>query len=102
MHSKVNGDIIRRAIFLGRNRGSFMRRIVFLSLAGLLVAGAELGEDFWVKKDYLQWTDEEVKTLLTNSPWAKDVTITIPPSVLARGGGQGRGGAGGSGGGGGA
>jgi hypothetical protein len=67
-----------------------MRRIVFLCLTGLLVAGAALGEDFWVKKEYLQWTDEEVKTLLTNSPWAKDVTIAVPPGALGRGGGQGR------------
>src|SRR2546425_661994 len=77
--------------FLCAKRGSFMRRIVFLCVAGLLVAGAALGEDFWVKKDYMQWTDEEVKTLLTNSPWAKDVSLTIPPSALGRGGGQGRG-----------
>jgi len=66
-----------------------MRRIVFLSLAGLLVAGIALGEDFWVKKDYQQWTDEEVRTLLTNSPWAKDVTIAVPPGALGRGGGRG-------------
>src|ERR1700721_2851126 len=64
-----------------------MRRIVFLSLAGLLIAAAALGEDFWVKKDYMQWTDDEVKTLLTNSPWAKDLTIAIPPGALGRGGG---------------
>jgi len=59
-----------------------MQRIVFLCLAGLLVASAVLGEDFWVKKEYMQWTDEEVKKLMTSSPWAKDVTVTAPPSAL--------------------
>ena len=91
-----------------------MQRIVFLCLAGLLVAGAALGEDFWDKKEYMQWTDEEVKKVMTNSPWAKDVTVTAPASALGRGqrpaapaetdtdtGGGGRGGRGGRGGGGG-
>src|SRR5438552_16571437 len=59
-----------------------MQRIVFLCLAGLLVASAILGEDFWVKKEYMQWTDEEVKKLMTSSPWAKDVTVTAPPGAL--------------------
>jgi hypothetical protein len=68
-----------------------MRRIVFLFLTGLLVAGAALGEDFWLKKEYMQWTDEEVKALLANSPWAKEVTVAVPPSALGRGGGQSRG-----------
>src|SRR5947207_1065853 len=92
-----------------------MHRIVFICLAGLLVAGAALGEDFWGKKEFMQWTDEEVKKVMTNSPWAKDVTITAPLSALGRGqrpaatetatddsgGGGGRGGRGGRGGGGG-
>jgi hypothetical protein len=62
-----------------------MRRIVFLCLAGLLVAGAALSEDFWVKKEYMQWTDEELKKLMTNSPWAKDVTISAPPAAVGGG-----------------
>ena len=93
-----------------------MQRIVFLCLAGLLAAGAALGEDFWDKKEYMHWTDEEVKKVMTNSPWAKDVTITAPASAFGRGqrpaapaetetdaggGGGGRGGRGGRGGGGG-
>src|SRR5712671_5344796 len=62
-----------------------MQRMFFLCLAGLLVAGIALGEDFWVKKEYMQWTDEEVKKLMTNSPWAKDVTISASPSALGGG-----------------
>ncbi len=29
------------------------------------------GEDFWVKKQYKDWSKEECKRLLTNSPWAQ-------------------------------
>jgi hypothetical protein len=60
-----------------------MRRTALLGLAGLLFAGITLGEDFWIKRDYLQWTGEEVKKMLTNSPWAKDVTV---PMSMGRGG----------------
>ena len=93
-----------------------MKRMA-LCLAGLLVAGAALAEDFWGKKEYMQWTDEEIKKVMTDSPWAKEVTITAPPSALrgqraaqptaegdnvgGGGGGGGRGGRGGGGGGGG-
>ena|SRR5438477_12460845 len=98
-----------------------MRRIVFLCLTGLVLASVALAEDFWVKKDYMQWTDDELKKIMTNSPWAKDVTVNAPPAAVGGGGqravtdandadvenaggggrGRGRGGRGGGGGGGG-
>src|SRR5215831_7706633 len=62
-----------------------MHRTAFLGLAGLLIAGIALGEDFWVKKEYTQWTEEEVKKVMTNSPWAKDVTVSAPPGALGPG-----------------
>jgi hypothetical protein len=52
-----------------------MRRTALFSLAGLLFAGITLGEDFWVKKDFTQWTDKEVRRILTNSPWSKETTV---------------------------
>ena len=30
-------------------------------------------EDFWKSKPYTEWTEKELKKMLTNSPWAKDV-----------------------------
>ncbi len=63
-----------------------MYRKAFMGLAGLLIAGLSLGEDFWVKKEYTQWSDEEVKKVMTNSPWAKDITVAAPPGTV--GGGQ--------------
>ena len=60
-----------------------MKRIVLCSLLVLLlVAGAALAEDFWVKKEYMQWSEEEVKTVMTDSPWAKDVTVSAPMSSI--------------------
>ena len=72
------------------------RGIVFFGLALLLLVGTALAEDFWVKKEYTQWNDEEIKKLLTNSPWAKQVNVTAPPSAFA-GAGRGEGAAAGPG-----
>jgi hypothetical protein len=63
-----------------------MYRKAFMGLAGLLIAGLAVGEDFWVKKEYTQWTDEEIKKVMTNSPWAKEITVSAPPGTV--GGGQ--------------
>ena len=92
-------------------------RIVVLGVAALFVSAAALAEDFWDKKAYTQWSDEELRKIITNSPWAKDVTISAPQSALGGpprgatpsadvetgggGGGRGRRGGGGGGGGGG-
>jgi hypothetical protein len=50
-------------------------RMVFLSFAVLLVATALSAQEAWLKKDFTQWNSEDVKKILTSSPWAKDVTI---------------------------
>lgn len=63
-----------------------MHRVAWMCIGAFLLAGVALGEDFWIKKDYKEWTPEEVKKLLTNSPWSKDVVVTAP-----RAGGAGRG-----------
>ena len=85
-------------------------RLAVLGLAGVLVASAAFAQDFWVKKQFNQWSDEEVKRFMKDSPWAKDVTLaTGAPSggnldMGAGGGGgggdEGGGDAGGGGGGG--
>jgi hypothetical protein len=62
-----------------------MRRTALLGLAGLLFAGITLGEDFWARKDYTQWTDEEVRRIMTNSPWSKEVTVDAPAEAVGGG-----------------
>jgi hypothetical protein len=56
--------------------------------------------DFWQSKPYTEWTDKEVQKLLSNSPWSKEVVVSLGG---AGGGGTGKGGRskGGGGGGGG-
>ena len=54
-----------------------MTRVAFFTVAGLLVAQLALGEDFWSKKAYTEWTREEVQKIKNNSPWAKEVTVSL-------------------------
>jgi hypothetical protein len=71
--------------FIQIGMGELMYKTGLVFLATLLVAGVVVGEDFWVKKDYTQWTDEEVKKIMTNSPWAKDVLVSAPAGVVGGG-----------------
>jgi len=65
-----------------------------------------LAADFWQAKPSTEWSDKELQKMLTNSPWAREYTISIPPGGGGDAGGpppisEGRGGRGGGGGGGG-
>ena len=82
-------------------------------LFGLGLVGAAIlsAAGFWETKDYTEWSAKEVRRILSNSPWAKKVTLSFggmggPGGQGSRGGygggaGGGRGGGGGFGGGGG-
>ena len=55
------------------------RHFLVNMLAPFLVTATLLGQNFWDKKDYMQWTDQEISTVTTDSPWAKkqnELTIT--------------------------
>lgn len=59
------------------------------------------GEDSWVKKKYTEWTEKEVRQVVTSSPWAHRTDIPLGSAMAGGGGGRGRGrGGGGRGGGG--
>jgi hypothetical protein len=77
-----------------------MQRNPFLQLAlvGSLCAVALLASDFWKTKDYTQWSSDEVAKVLTDSPWAKEITVTSGQQGQQRRGGGRRGGMGGGGG----
>jgi hypothetical protein len=52
-----------------------MKRIVIISA---LVAGVTVlafAAEFWTRKPYQQWSREEAVRVLTDSPWAKTVTL---------------------------
>ena len=72
-----------------------------------LAACAVLAADFWDEKEFTDWSDRDVQRLMTNSPWAKRITVVFPrppretindraPTArLGGGGGGGRGARGG-------
>ena len=70
------------------------------ALWALGMACALWAADPWKNTDYTQWSSEDAKKLLTKSPWAKDVTVSMGQSASPGGGGGGsrRGGGGGGGG----
>lgn len=52
------------------------RQFVVNILAAFLVAGTLFAQNFWDRKQYLQWTSEEISRLTSDSPWAKDLNVT--------------------------
>src|SRR5271155_4544221 len=72
-------------------RNSFLQ----LTLAGSLCAVALLASDFWKTKDYTQWSSDEVAKVLTDSQWAKEITVTSGQEGQQRRSGGRRGGMGG-------
>lgn len=80
----VTGSLCKPSAIKEMLRKSFLQ----ITVAGALGAVALLASDFWKSKDSSQWTNEEVVKLLTDSPWAKQITVTSGQ----QGGGQRRGG----------
>ncbi len=79
-----------------------MKTICRVLFAVCVTGAAVWGANFWEKTEFTHWSGKEVKKMLTNSPWAKRVTITLGAPMaagLAGGGGGGRRGGGGGGGG---
>lgn len=82
-----------------------MRRSVVISIVWLTACAALTAEEFWEEKELTDWSDREVQRLMTNSPWAKRITVVFPrppretidraPTARLGGGGAGRGARGG-------
>lgn len=55
--------------------------IVFLTL--LAVATAAWADDPWKQKSYKDWNENDVRQIMTDSPWAKKVTIAfdVTPNI---------------------
>lgn len=48
-----------------------MKRICFFSIASLILSASLMySADFWEKKEFLTWNEDEVSKLLQDSPWA--------------------------------
>ena len=48
-----------------------LRRIPIFVAIGLLAVSATNATDFWLAKDWHQWTKDECATILNDSPWAR-------------------------------
>src|SRR5262249_51848825 len=58
------------------------------SVCGVLLAG-----EFWESKKFGEWSEKEVRQLMTNSPWARKVDVPVGAPVAGQSRGGGRGGA---------
>jgi hypothetical protein len=54
-----------------------INRREFLGASALLGTGTLYAAGFWDKKPFREWTSEEVDRLLTDSPWAKQLTVAF-------------------------
>ena len=65
---------------------------VLMWMALVLSAGVCLrADDFWEKKKFAEWTDKEVRQIMTSSPWARRVDVPVGSPMAGRGGGRGAG-----------
>src|SRR5262249_20137976 len=44
-------------------------------------------KDFWAQKPYAEWTEKDLEKILSNSPWAKTIAISMGGMMSRRGGG---------------
>jgi hypothetical protein len=79
---------------------SFSRRHFVSAFGTLSVVHTNLfAGDFWQNTKYTEWDEKQIQKMLTDSPWAKKVSASMPSSSRLEGGGGGRGrGGGGNGG----
>jgi hypothetical protein len=79
-----------------------MRRSIVISIVWLTACAVLTAAEFWEEKELTDWSDREVQRLMTNSPWAKRITVVFPrppretindraPTARLGGGGGGRG-----------
>jgi hypothetical protein len=66
------------------------KTLIKLAVAGTACAVVLLAAEPWKSKEYTQWTDEEISKVLSDSPWAKEKTVSPQQSMQRRGGGMGR------------
>ncbi len=81
------------------------RRYIAVSIVWLVACAVLAAQGFWEEKELTAWSDRDVERMMSNSPWAKRITVVFPRPPRAAvndsvGGAQaaGRGGFGGRGG----
>lgn len=74
-----------------------MKRRSLLAALGAAVSVPARAADPW-NKPPAQWTEKDIRKILTNSPWSREVTIALGTGIMAGGGRRGGRGGGGFGG----
>src|SRR5277367_231295 len=74
------------------------KRIVGMVCAGAVCAAILMAAEPWKSKESAQWTDDDINKVLTDSPWAKEKTVSPQRQQPSGGRGMGRRGGGGGGG----
>jgi len=67
-------------------------KLLQIGIAGSAIAVMLFAADSWKTKDYTQWTDIEIKKVLSDSPWAKGKTVQFQQSQMGQRGTGRRGG----------
>ena len=65
------------------------KRVVGMLCAGAACAVVLLASEPWKNKDSAEWTDDDINKVLTDSPWAKEKTVS-PQRPMSNGRGMGR------------
>ena len=57
---------------------------VQVSAALILSALTLRAADVWVAKPYTAWSDKDIRKIMTDSPWSRRLSVTIPDGTLLR------------------
>ena len=70
------------------------RHLAALTLSLAVAATGLSAANFWDAKPYTEWSEKEVEEMLSDSPWARKVSVVIPipPRATEDAGGRGGGG----------
>ena len=60
-----------------------MRMIIRSLVIACMPVALLIGADFWDAKDYPEWSDKEIATMLSDSPWAGSVSVQVANVGLA-------------------
>jgi len=59
------------------------RKAIGILVAMGLISFAIQADDFWVKKDWKEWTEYDCRQMLQDSPWARSTGVGLPVSAHA-------------------
>jgi hypothetical protein len=72
-----------------------MKKLLLLCMVLIGTSAAVIAADFWEKKEYSEWSEKEVRKVLFDSPWSRQVNVSLrgegysgaPPVAGGPGGG---------------